>query len=357
MLKSVLLTLAVIPQIQSFLQPSSFHPVGTFIGNRQLLKTNKPIAPLMYANNTDDFSEQQGGLSIDDATASVGKMEMLLNDEDFSQEYIKQIIHTASYTLLPDLNDNLANVRINQIRHLLAHVMAQEELNYGASYFATYVAVRYYDQVAAPLGASLLLQARLLSSLKFKSDKGMQLPNIAELVLPQFIKDNLWFESLKTSEFPLRLEENLQAKLVASKRQIPIGIAHDLVESYRNLSARLKNSYMVDRGDLDDDYNKLQWILAQCLVLYHLSYNNADFAEFWLELYQSFKITENLSEQVGDFHDYLISWIGISYYGEEQFFQRLHDEASGYRRRHDFYANAFCKVLNWHRSIDVNKEN
>ncbi|MFK7824392.1 MAG: hypothetical protein AB8G05_09555 [Oligoflexales bacterium] len=48
-----------------------------------------------------------------------------------------------------------------------------------------------------------------------------------------------------------------------------------------------------------------------------------------------------------------MSWIGISYYGEEQVFQRFHEDARGYRRRHDFYANAFCMILKWHRSIHV----
>lgn len=278
------------------------------------------------------------------------EIELLLREDDYSQEAIRAIVYSGAYALLPDLKERLADKRISQIQEKIFELHSNGMLNPAASYFATYTAVRFLDEVAAPLAATLLLQARLVSDFKYKFEQGMQLPNIAELVFPEFIQDGLWFETIKTSEFPLFLEESLQELIVPAKKEIPVLIASELLEAFAQISERLRNLYLLDQKQLDDSFNKAEWVLAQSLVLDKLLSHGPEFISFWSRIYDRFKEQKVARMQLETFHSYLMSWIGVSYHGEEQLFQRLSDQFVGYRRRHDFYAKAFCKILEWHKA-------
>ena len=125
----------------------------------------------------------------------------------------------------------------------------------------------------------------------------MELPNIAELVLPNHIVDSLWFESLKTSEIPLSLEENIQSVVASTKRQKPVSLASDLLKSAKQINERLKQAYLAEHGALDEGFNKLQWTLTQSLVLHKLADKQEGFAEVWLELYELFKSYDMKNEE------------------------------------------------------------
>ena len=350
MLKSTLILLAFAPPMQGFLSPLEFRTKSVTHPSVTELLTRNPLNSALAMHNAGE--EGAWSLSKNDAAWSMVKFEMLLSEEDFSQASIKDIINTASYTLLPDLRDHLADLRIEQIKSLHSALEKKESVDYAASYYASYIATRFLDDVTAPLAASLLLQPRLIPSLQAKSDQGMELPNIAELVLPNHIVDSLWFESLKTSEIPLSLEENIQSVVASTKRQKPVSLASDLLKSAKQINERLKQAYLAEHGALDEGFNKLQWTLTQSLVLHKLADKQEGFADVWLELYELFKSYDMKNEEAHSFHDYLMSWIGVSYFGEEQVFQRMHEELNGYRRHYDFYANAFTKVLKWHRALD-----
>lgn len=353
MLKSALIALAFTPSVHSLLPPSHSNVLSSCVHRTHPHATAFSQTGLKMQDQGDQEASSLGswGLPRDDASLATTKLEMLLNEDDFTQDYVKEILNSAAYALLPDLKDHLANKRIEQIQNIHGAFGSNAKINYIASYYATYVAVRFLDEVSAPLAASLLTQTRLVPSLKEKSDKGMELPNIAELVFPEGVMESLWFETLKISEFPLGLEDELHEFLFASRRQIPIGLAYDQLDPMTQLTEQLQSFYLNERGDLDEGFNKMQWTLAQCLVLQKMASEDEMFVRLWTELYNVFASTDISFEQVSSFHDYLLGWIGVSYLGEEQFFQRLHEDAKGYRRKYDFYANAFCKVLKWHRPL------